>query len=334
MALHAAGERIALDTKDSEATQNFISHAHSDHIGGARSKIGALASEETRELLKARNSINISLAEPKPGMEMPAAGHILGSRQLYINSEELGYSIVYTGDYQLQESSVAKKIEIKPADIVIMDSTYTDPAIEFDDRDETVSAIQRYILNKLDKGIVMFGTFSLGKAQELIKACNDIGVRPCVTQPIEKVNKVYEQFGIELDYATDYDHAEHTFLHDRSSNFVGIVTNNALKDVVAHTGAFYSRRVYTAVASGFAKMMRFNTDVQFPLSDHADFKQAVEYVERSGARFVYSVGENAELLASNLKKMGYAAAPLANRKAELAGACKLESSVAMRVNHA
>jgi len=195
MYLNLPEGKIALDVSDKNADLNFISHAHADHIKGAKKNTNAIASDETHELIKVRNGIELNIKSIPSSFKLLDAGHILGSKQLFIESS-LGYSILYTGDYQLQESCVAKKIEAKEADILIIDSTYPYLNVKFDERSEVEDAIRKYVLMKLEKGIVLFGAYSLGKAQELIKILNNASIIPVVDKRISKINKVYKSFGI------------------------------------------------------------------------------------------------------------------------------------------
>ena len=71
-----------------------------------------------------------------------------------------------------------------------------------------------------------------------------------------------------------------------------------------------NRRIFTAVATGFAMTQRFNTDVQFALSDHADFKQAIDYIEQCCPKRIYTRGQGCDIFAKNLKSEGYDACPL------------------------
>jgi Cft2 family RNA processing exonuclease len=64
------------------------------------------------------------------------------------------------------------------------------------------------------------------------------------------------------------------------------------------------------VASGWAKIFKFDTDVQFNLSDHADFSQALEYINACAPKIVFTFGSNARLFAKNLVLRGYDARPL------------------------
>ncbi|MFP3215317.1 MAG: MBL fold metallo-hydrolase [Candidatus Micrarchaeota archaeon] len=312
MYLNLPEGKIALDTSDKSADLNFISHAHADHIRGAKKNAYVIASNETHNLIKVRNGIELNIKPIPNNFKLLDAGHILGSKQLFIESS-LGYSILYTGDYQLQESCVAKKIEAKEADILIIDSTYPYLNVKFDERSEVEDAIKKYVLMKLEKGIVLLGAYALGKAQELIKILNSAGIIPVVDKKISGINKVYSNFGISLEYASIYDDEE-AFNNIVKHNFVGVVSLKDLRELAEKMSIAYSKKVFTGVATGFAKLFRFNTDVQFPLSDHADIYQAANYIDLVGAKVVYTYGSNPKLMASNLKRLGYEAMPFSEAK--------------------
>ena len=298
---------LALDSRDDEANVNFVSHAHSDHTAGLRKNKKALASEITKDLIESRSSISLELVDEPDCVELLNAGHILGSKQLYIKNDLRGYSLIYSGDYQTSEPIIAEKIQYKQADVLIVDSTYPNPEIKFEDRQEVITAIQHYTKTKMEKGHVFFGSYALGRAQELVKILNDAGISPFVDQKISKMNKVYEKYGMHLDYS-DLDLSEKAL----GKNVVGIVEQSRFNSVAEEASAKSGRRVFTAVASGWAQVFKFDTDVQFALSDHADFSQAMEYINASGAKIVFTFGSNAKIFAQNLARRGYDARPIFN----------------------
>ncbi|MDE1845734.1 MAG: hypothetical protein KGH53_00405 [Candidatus Micrarchaeota archaeon] len=300
---------IELDIGHTLSSLNFVSHAHSDHTSRAKRGKSILASIETKELIEARKNIPINLSQMPLNVELLDSGHILGSKQLFIDSPEFGYSVVYTGDYQMQESPTANKIKVNQADVAILDSTYPDPEMVLDPRSEVIDTIQYYVNKKIEKGIVLFGAYSLGKAQELVKIMNNIGITPAVSKGITKLNGVYKKFGVELDYVSVYEN-EARFDELVKQNFVGIVETQRLGELGRKLSSIYNRRVFTAVATGWAKSFKFGTDVQFPLSDHADFAQSLEYLQATEPKVVYSVGKEAKLMAHNLGKFGYKARPM------------------------
>lgn len=300
MAIRVHEYSIGLDTKDQNANLNFISHAHTDHTSSLRKKSITLCSQITRELIEVRSRYGVNMAEMPRGVSLLSSGHMLGSKQLYIDSDVDGYSMVYTGDYQMQRSFASEQIEVKQADVVMMDSTYPYSNIVFDDRSDVVTSIQRYVKYKEMMGCVVFGAYSAGKAQELIGICNEIGIAPVVDCKIARMSEVYNRNGFSLRFE-EADDIENHF--DGSAI---IVTMSRLEDAKM-LAVQKNKRVFTAVATGFAKMMRFQTDVQFALSDHADFNQALEYASQSCPKIIYTYGSGAASMAKNLKAHGYKA---------------------------
>lgn len=305
MAISLGEYNIALDSTDNEANVNFVSHAHSDHVSGLRKNSKAIASEITKELIESRSNINVDLIEEPECVELLNAGHILGSKQLYVQNDLYGYSMLYTGDYQTSEPIIAEKIETKQADVLIVDSTYPYPDVKFDDRGEVITAIQHYARMKIEKGHVLFGAYTIGRSQELVKILNDVGIVPVVEEKVSKINKVYEKHGVRLEYTVS-DQVEEA----SKRNIVAIVGQSKLDLLREEITARSIRRVFTAVASGWAKIFKFDTDVQFNLSDHADFSQAIEYINACSPKIVFTYGSGARVFAKNLVLRGYDARPL------------------------
>lgn len=94
-----------------------------------------------------------------------------------------------------------------------------------------------------------------------------------------------------------------------SGNFVGITENRDLGSLRQSMKNVYNKEIFTAVVTGWSKVFRFDVDMQFPFSDHADFKQSVDYIEATGAKSIYTYGPNSGRFAENLQKLGYDAAP-------------------------
>ncbi len=55
--------------------------------------------------------------------------------------------------------------------------------------------------------------------------------------------------------------------------------------------------------------------MQFALSDHADFSQAVDYINACGPKIVLTFGQRADVFAKNLSLKGYNARPLRDTSA-------------------
>ncbi|MDE1833009.1 MAG: hypothetical protein KGH58_01165, partial [Candidatus Micrarchaeota archaeon] len=87
--------------------------------------------------------------------------------------------------------------------------------------------------------------------------------------------------------------------------FVGITERRDLAEFGAEMSQRRGDRVFTAVATGWSQAFRFDTDVQFGLSDHADFAQCIDYINSSGAKEVLTYGSNASEFAANLSAEGH-----------------------------
>ena len=305
---------ISLDRKERDSDTDFISHAHSDHTAAARSSDNVIASNETAELLKAINSIDLKRCqESREGIKLLDSGHMLGSKQIRIERD--GDVVTYTGDFMLQRSATCARIQILETDTLIIDSTYCSPEFAFGSRAEVEASIQKWTASKLDSGIVLFGVHAAGKAQEITKVLNEVGIAPVTSKKVSAINSVYNSNHANLSYASAYDPASdyESLLQD---NFVGVVESHRLDDLAVMLARVHGKRVYRAVATGFAKIFRFNTDVQFPLSDHADFNQSIYYIEAANPRRVLTYGSNSEAFAANLSRRGYNAEPFRSEVGE------------------
>ncbi len=306
--LSSGGFRISLDRKEPGSDIDFVSHAHTDHLAAVKHSEWVLASSQTADLIAGSYGLKPRVpdgAPVPPGLKLLGAGHMLGSRQLYVDACDSGESVVYTGDFQMQDSRVSEKIEIPSSDIAILDSTYPDPGVHFGDRSEVERDIQRWASAISRSGIVLFRAYAMGKSQELISILNEAGMAPVVSERIAAVCSVYKKHGAKLDYlSTGSEECD----SELRGNFIGITESGADALPVA-LGVVHAKHVFTAVVTGFAKMFRFDTDMQFPLSDHADFSQSVDYINATGARKVFTYGNSAELFAANLRSSGIDARP-------------------------
>jgi putative mRNA 3-end processing factor len=268
------GLRIGLDHPDGDLP--FLSHAHSDHTSGLSRQKKILSSPETLELAGFA-----AQAATCPGAKLLDAGHILGSRQLLVDSD--GARIAYTGDISLKPNLFGWKAEIPQCDRLIMEATYGDPSYIFPQQAEVHGMISRWVRAN-EKSNLIIGCYELGKAQEMIRLLNEDGVAPIVSEKTERFSSVYEKYGVKLDRITvGSAEAEIAMTH----RFVALLPMAKAKRYFASRLAqAFERRTLCAVATGWALHHRFDTDASFPLSDHADFNDLVEYVGQSGAKEV------------------------------------------------
>lgn len=282
------GLAIGLDSPKGDIT--FLSHAHSDHTNGLKKQKSFFSSQETLDLA----SIDFVPQSLPNGIRMLEAGHILGARQLVVDSDESGERIVYTGDISVKPNVFGMKAELPYCDRLIVEATYGDPRYVFPSEEDVHGMVHHWVSSNSDKNLII-GCYELGKAQELVRLLNQSGIAPIVTKKTDDFCSIYEKYGIKLDrIVVGSDEAEEIM----ARNFVSLVPMNRAKRYFAYRLAqAFEKPTLCAVATGWALHHRFDTDAAFPLSDHADFNDLVQFVEQSGAKKVeFFCGDGTEVL--------------------------------------
>jgi len=306
--LHVREHCISLDTSGSADSVAFVSHAHSDHISALKNphkKI--LASDETVALSNASNSRISSLDGLR--LSLLPSGHMLGSSQLRVEWDS--QSFTYTGDFKLGESLTAKKAEVKETEKLLIEGTFGNPANKFPARGEVYDSISKFISRNYNAGhIVLLGGYSLGKAQELVAIANKYcSLKPVVSESIDRACRVYARFGVRLDSAVIGSPEADELMR---SNFVAVMPMHTVNfDFATRLSRAHRRSVYSAVATGWASSMKFPVDEAFPLSDHADFPQLLEYIETAKPKEILCCHGNEERLSKELRSRGWNARPIA-----------------------
>ncbi len=306
--LEVMGHRIALDTSGSPGQACFVSHAHSDHVSALRNRHRRIiASEETMALAQAE----AERAEEMDGLRLSLlpSGHMLGSSQLRVEWDS--QSFTYTGDFKLGKSLTSKPAEVKETDSLMIEGTFGDPSFSFPEREEVYEQVAKFVTKQYNSGgIVILGGYTLGKAEELIAVVNKFcGLKPIASDRIAWACGVYSRFGVNLDVAKIGTPEADELMHD---NFVAVLPQHQVDfDLAVRLSKQYRKSVYTAVATGWAKSMKFPVDRAFPLSDHSDFAHILAYIEAAKPKRIYCCHGNEERLARELQARGWSARPAA-----------------------
>ncbi|MGV8176516.1 MAG: hypothetical protein ACP5NX_01825 [Candidatus Bilamarchaeaceae archaeon] len=266
---------ISFDSGDGDVS--FVSHAHSDHVNGVKGKKRIIASEETVALGGLKGS-QVS----HDNAEMFSAGHMLGARQIMVENQD--GRTVYTGDISIRGNLITDGADIVQCDRLILDGTYNDPAYVFPDYEDVCRSMAGWIGSNQSCNLII-GGYDMGKAQELVRLINEYsGMAPIVGEKAGRICGVYRSFGVNLDYIViGSEEAEEAM----SRPFVAVVPMRQAKRYFAHRlSEAFGRKTLCAVATGWALREKFNTDAQFPLSDHADFNDLRKYIKESGAASV------------------------------------------------
>jgi len=303
MNIRLNGFSLALDHSGRENC--YISHAHSDHSSAAKIKNKKLlASEETLALLGTEGRLKVNC--DGISLRFLRAGHILGSTQLVVEGNEQG-KFVYTGDLKLGDGLTTKGAEVEECDALLIEGTYGSPSMRFPPREEVRESIAKWVAKENKLNTVLLGGYSTGKAQELIALLNRHAIVPLVHPRIEQVCKVYERFGVHLErVALDSDEGNEM----KKSNFVGVMPFHLVNRELAYEfGRTSGHGVATALATGWANTFHYEADEVFPLSDHSDFGELIDYCERSRAKKIYCCLGDEEYMAKALRKEGFDAEP-------------------------
>lgn len=192
---------LAIDVRRRQP-RAFISHAHSDHI--ARHEY-AFCTPATAALyqhrLGPRRTHPLPYREPLEWSDLRLttfpAGHCLGSAMLLV--EDGRQSLLYTGDFKLGESATAERAELPKADILVIESTFGDPAYRLPPREQVVEQLYEIVRTTLDDGAVpVIVAYSLGKSQEVTRLLTAAGIPVMQHRDIFAVSKIYEACGVDL----------------------------------------------------------------------------------------------------------------------------------------
>ncbi len=285
----------------------FVSHAHTDHI--ARHEL-ALATPGTaclyRHRLGPRHRV-LEMQYRKPiefgGMQLTAlpAGHCLGSAMLLV--EDGKRSLLYTGDFKLDSSATAEPAELPHADILVMESTFGRPHYRLPPREQVVARLLEIVFAALADGMTpVVHAYPLGKSQEVTKLLTSSGVPVLQHRVVYEVSRIYEECGVDL--------GDFGLYEGQPLNGHAVITmpRSAREFRLPRLGKTVSIAV-TGWAKDEATKYRLGVDYALPLSDHADYDQLVETVQRVEPREVFCTHGPPEF-ADHLRDLGFNAYPL------------------------
>lgn len=277
----------------------FVSHAHSDHLGGSHGL--ALCTPATAALAdhRLRDAAPQALAtaygetlayDPDTRFTLLPAGHVLGSAMLRVDRPE--GTLLYTGDYKLRAGRTCPPAELCEADVLVMESTYGRPAFRFPPAAEVAEQLVDRVAGALRAGRqpVVMG-YSLGKAQEIVKLLGDAGVPVTQHGAVASISDVYRTFGVDLCATRRYRRED---FHGKAQ--LPLEERGALvaPPKMARTGFGndYDVPTFKVVLTGWSLLKgaeyRYGADLCLPISDHADFDELIETVERVNPKRVYA----------------------------------------------
>jgi DNA ligase-1 len=294
----------------------FVSHAHSDHIAPHREVI---LSAPTAQLMRARipdprKEVTLQFGETRrfeSGSEvfdltLLPAGHIFGSAMALVEAE--GQKLLYTGDFKLRRGLSAEPCEPRPADILIMETTFGRPQYLFPPTEEVLRGVVRFCREALDNDEtpVLLG-YSLGKSQELLCGLGDAALPIMLHGSVWKLTRIYEQFG---QCFPPYEAYQAGTAQGKVLLCPPYVANSAMLRNLGRRRA--------AILTGWAVdpdcRYRYQCDAAFPLSDHADFSELIAFVRQVQPKQVFTLHGFAADFAQTLRDLGFNAQALSQNE--------------------
>ena len=294
----------------------IVSHAHSDHTAGHDETwcTTATAALMRTRLRSAGRFRELGFGQPvawgDATVALHPAGHILGSAQVAVARD--GCRLLYSGDFKLRVSRTAEPIDVPETDLLVLETTYARPHYRFPPAEEVVASIGEWCRTVLEREEtpILF-CYALGKGQELLACLGELGVPIALHRAHAEMAAIYRALGVALpDYT----------VHAPGAPIPGVLIAPPQSRRAQWFQALAGVR--TAFVSGWAAdagtRWRMGVDACFPLSDHADYGELLEYVERSGAKRVFTVHGFAHEFALDLRLRGLDATALPDAPAQLA----------------
>jgi Cft2 family RNA processing exonuclease len=272
-----------------------VSHAHSDHLALHEHAVATAATSAlAAHRIGLRGATQLLYGQSfqfdaDTAVRLHPAGHVLGSAMVHVTRPE--GSLLYTGDFKLRDSLTVERPEPVPADYLVMETTYGLPVFRFPPRERVLTELAERVGAAIKAGrqpIVM--GYSLGKAQEIVRILTDAGFAVTCHGAVHSMNRIYETFGVRLGpcrrYAFDDFHGPAALAPEERGVLVappscargGFVTrfDNPLRIVMTGWGLLKNAQY------------RYGVDHVLPLSDHADFDELLELIDRVRPRKIFT----------------------------------------------
>jgi len=307
------GKHVACDAHDENRPIRIVTHAHADHMVGVGKSLKncevTVMTPATKDLIDALKGPRWLSRGPVKTLDygeeftykdetltLHYADHILGTAQALVEDKDQT-RILYTSDFRFAKTPLIE------TDILVMEATYGDPVRVRPFSMMVEGMLISLVEQGLQKGpVYVFGYH--GKLQKMMRILYEAKIKTpfIVPEKIFNVSKVCERHGMKL--------GKQLLKYDEEKAQT-ILNQNDPSVVFYHS---YSRRriegdALRIHASGweFRKPCRRVGEKEYvvALSDHSDFNELLEYVERCNPKMVITDkhrSEAARIFAKEIEK--------------------------------
>ncbi len=305
--LQEGGCRICLDPKRIEGDLSFISHSHFDHLFTRDNGTPKACSPETKAMVEYRLGKEMNNTRQDHELEhisvrLKNSGHVLGSNSMVVESDE---KLIYTGDVSLRKRAFLDGFKPEKCDTLILETTFGKPEYVFPSYREVEKQAKEWVNGCLSRGesVVLMG-YSLGKAQLISYMFREY--KQLLQKEILGINKIYADFGVKVPTKSLFD--------EKKLKEPFMLVSPPTRSAAWLKKLKEKHKVKTAVFSGWATGRGYKymlgADEAFVLSDHADFLELKEIVQKCQPEKVYTYHGFAEEFAGYLEKQGFNAKAL------------------------
>jgi Cft2 family RNA processing exonuclease len=293
--LKLSGNNLYLDSRVPRA-RCFVSHAHSDHLGVHEQTVctpatAAFAAHRVGvagEVVSLAYDVDWSF-DADTSLRLVPAGHVVGSAMLHVTRPE--GTLLYTGDFKLRESLTVEAARPERADVLVMESTYGQPHFRFPPwrqvADELLERVEAAF--RAGRQPIVLG-YSLGKAQEITRILTAGGFNVTLHGAAHAMSEIHTRLGVDLGpyrrYAFGDFHGPRAL--DPRQRGVLVAPPHCARTGFCTRFDNPCRIAITGWALQKNAIYRYGVEHALPLSDHADFDELMELIERVQPKKIYS----------------------------------------------
>ena len=294
----------------------LITHGHSDHARSGHGQV--LATAETLRIMAARYgedfagatqiaALGETIAIGDTRVTFHPAGHVLGSAQIAVESEDL--RIVASGDYKRRADPTCLPFVPVACDIFITEATFALPVFRHPEPEAEIAKLLASLAQFSERAHLV-GAYSLGKAQRVIRMLRDAGYDRTIYLhgSMERLCRLYEELGVPLGPL-----APATIAKGARGEFAGAVIICPPSEIAER----WARRFPDPVpcfASGWMRIRQRakQAGVELPLilSDHADWDELTTTIAEIAPAEVWVTHGREEALVRWCELQGVTARPL------------------------